>query len=156
MFNCIHSARHGIILRDHKRNTWIRHQTGVNDIIDVIKKGIHGWAGHIARFKNNRWTKRVTKWTPREWTRWQGRPKTRQPYPPPGYYVDIQRPASVETVQGGVSPYGVKETLVVNVFTGKIICCFFRICAFQCLILFDMITAIYLLGREKIRGWFSV
>ena len=67
----------GITLRDHKRNTWIRHQTGVNDIIDVIKKGIHGWAGHIARFKDNRWTKRVTEWTPREWKRRQGRPKTR-------------------------------------------------------------------------------
>ena len=50
----------GITLRDHTRNTWIRHQTGVNDIIDFIKKGIHGWAGHIARFKDNRWTKRVT------------------------------------------------------------------------------------------------
>ena len=36
----------GITLRDRKR-TWIRHQTGVNDIIDVIKTGIHGWAGHI-------------------------------------------------------------------------------------------------------------
>ena len=67
----------GITLRDHKRNTWIRHQTGVNDIIEVIKKGIHGWAGHIARFKDSRWTKRVTEWTPREWTRRQGRPKTR-------------------------------------------------------------------------------
>ena len=67
----------GITLRDHKRNTWIRHQTGVNDIKDVIKKGIHGWAGHIARFKDNRWTKRVTEWTPREWIRRQGRPKTR-------------------------------------------------------------------------------
>ena len=43
----------GITLRDQKRNTWTRHQTGVNDIIDVIKKGIHGWAGHIARFKDN-------------------------------------------------------------------------------------------------------
>ncbi len=67
----------GITLRDHKRNTWIRHQAGVNDIIDVIKKGIHGWAGHIARFKDNRWTKRVTEWTLREWTRRQGRAKTR-------------------------------------------------------------------------------
>ena len=38
----------GITLRDHKRNTWIQHQTGVNDIIDVVKKGIRGWAGHIA------------------------------------------------------------------------------------------------------------
>ena len=63
----------GITLRDHIRNTWVRHQTGVNDIIDVIKKGIHGWAGHIARFND----KRVTEWTPREWTRLQGRPKTR-------------------------------------------------------------------------------
>ena len=59
----------GITLRDHKRNTWIRHQAGVND---VIKKGIHGWAGHIARFNDNRWTNRVTEWTPREWTRRQG------------------------------------------------------------------------------------
>ena len=40
----------------------------------------------------------------------------RQPYPPPGSCVakNSQRPASVDTVQGGVPPYGVKETLVVN------------------------------------------
>ena len=67
----------GITLSVHTRNTWIRHQTGVNYSIDVIKKGIHGWAGHIARFKDNRWTNRVTEWTPREWTRRPGRPKTR-------------------------------------------------------------------------------
>ena len=66
-----------VTLRDHKRNTWIRHQTRVNYIIDVIKKGIHGWAGHIARCKDTRCTKRVTEWTPREWTRRQGRSKTR-------------------------------------------------------------------------------
>ena len=40
----------------------------------------------------------------------------RQPYPPPGSCVakNSQRPASVETLQGGVPPYGVKDTLVVN------------------------------------------
>ena len=40
----------------------------------------------------------------------------RQPYPPPGSCVakNSQRPASVETVQGGVAHYRVKETLVVN------------------------------------------
>ena len=32
--------------------TRIRNQTDVNDIIDVIKKGMHGRAGHIARFKD--------------------------------------------------------------------------------------------------------
>ena len=37
-----------------------------------------------------------------------------QPYPPPGSCVAKNSPASVETVQGGVPPYGVKETLVVN------------------------------------------
>ena len=58
----------GITLRDHKCNTWIRHQACVNYIIDVIKKVIHGWAGHIARFKDNKWTKRMTEWTPRVWT----------------------------------------------------------------------------------------
>ena len=52
-------------------------------------------------------------------TRRQGRPKNkmeRQPYPPYGSCVakNSQRPVSVETVQGGVPPYGVKETLVVN------------------------------------------
>ena len=67
----------GITLRDHKHNTWIRHQTGIHDIIDVINTGIHGWAGHIARLKDNRWTTRATEWIRREWTRRQGRPNTR-------------------------------------------------------------------------------
>ena len=35
------------------------------------------------------------------------------------------------------------------VFTGKITCCFFRICAFQYFILFHVITANYLLGSEQ-------
>ena len=43
----------GITIRDHNRATWIRHQTGVNDIIAIIKKRMHVWAGHIARFKDN-------------------------------------------------------------------------------------------------------
>ena len=50
--------------------------------------------------------------TPREWTRRQGRPKTR--WRDTRVAKNSQRPASVETVQGGVPPYGVKETLVVN------------------------------------------
>ena len=37
----------GIILRDRKRNTWIRQETG--DIINAIRKVKHRWAGHIAR-----------------------------------------------------------------------------------------------------------
>ena len=98
----------GITLHDHKRNTWIRHQTGVNDIIDVIKKGIRGWAGHIARYKDNRWKKIVTEWTPREWTRRQERPKARwrdnliRHLGPACVAKNSQRSASVEIVQGGI------------------------------------------------------
>ena len=104
-----------ITLRDHKRNTWIRHQTGVNYIIDVIKKGIHGWAGHIARFKDNRWTNKSDRVDTTRMDKMAGKTKNkmeRQPYPPPGSCAakNSQRPASVETVQGGVPPYGVKET----------------------------------------------
>ena len=80
-------------------------------------KGIHGCAGHIARFKDNRWTKRVTEWTPREWTRRQGRPKTRwrdnlfRHLGPAWPRIAVCGDSSA--VQGGVPPYGVKETLVV-------------------------------------------
>ena len=56
-------------------------------------------------------TKRMDKTTGKTYDKME-----RQPYPPPGSCVakNSQRPASVETVQGGVPPYGVKETLVVN------------------------------------------
>ena len=55
-----------IILRDRKRNTWIRQETG--DIINAIRKAKHRWAGHIARLSDNRWTIRATEWTQRDWT----------------------------------------------------------------------------------------
>ena len=35
----------GILLRDRKRNTWIRQETGASDIINAIRKAKHRWAG---------------------------------------------------------------------------------------------------------------
>ena len=35
------------------------------------------WAGHIARMKDNRWTKRCTEWQPRRGKRSRGRPSRR-------------------------------------------------------------------------------
>ena len=110
----------GIALRDYKRTTWIRHQTGVKDIIDVIKKGIHGWAGGahctIQRqhmdYKSDRVdTMRMDKMAGMTFNKME-----RQTYPPHGSCVakNSQRLASVETVQGAIHPYGVKEPLVVN------------------------------------------
>ncbi|KAI8509970.1 hypothetical protein Bbelb_123980 [Branchiostoma belcheri] len=54
----------GITLRDRKRNSWIRLQTGVTDIITAVNTAKHRWAGHVARLQDNRWTLRATEWTP--------------------------------------------------------------------------------------------
>ena len=35
------------------------------------------WAGHVARFQDDRWTKRLTEWRPRSGTRKRGRQKRR-------------------------------------------------------------------------------
>ena len=50
----------GITIRDRKRNTWIRQETGVSGIINAIRKAKHNWAGHIARLSDNGWTIRAT------------------------------------------------------------------------------------------------
>ena len=90
----------GITLSNHKHNIWIRHQAGVNDIINVIKKGIYGWAGHIARFKDNTWTTRVTEWTPREWTRRQRRPNCFKMFQKHGYNDHTYYSRAKQHVQG--------------------------------------------------------
>ncbi len=67
----------GITRRDRKTNIWIRQQTGIKDIVVRIKELKWQWAGHVARANNNKWTKIVTEWTPREEKRKQARPKIR-------------------------------------------------------------------------------
>ncbi|WP_440994831.1 hypothetical protein [Cysteiniphilum litorale] len=67
----------GITLRDRKRSTWIRRVTRVNDIIQVIKQHKWRWAGHLARIDDNRWSKRLTDWFPRDSKRSRKRPDTR-------------------------------------------------------------------------------
>ena len=67
----------GITLQDRKRNTRILQETGVSGIINAIRKAKHRWTGHVARLSDNCWPIRATEWTPRDWTRKQGRPKTR-------------------------------------------------------------------------------
>ena len=42
-------------------------------VSDLLMK----WAGHIARLKDNRWTKRCTEWQPRRGKRTRGRPSRR-------------------------------------------------------------------------------
>ena len=68
----------GITWKDKKSCEWIRGQTKVKDIVEAIKERKWTWAGHVARFSDNRWTKRLTEWEPRgRGKRPRGRPKTR-------------------------------------------------------------------------------
>ena len=67
----------GLSLLDHKTNTWIREQTQIEDIRDKITESKHRWAGHVARFKDNRWTSRLTLWQPRMFNRERERPSLR-------------------------------------------------------------------------------
>ena len=47
------------------------------DIIEYTLKQKWRWAGHIARLKDNRWTRRCTEWQPRRGKRSRGRPSRR-------------------------------------------------------------------------------
>lgn len=60
--------------RDRIRNVIIRRKTGFKDIIKVVLERKWKWAGHIARCKDNRWTKTIMDWYPREKKRDRGRP----------------------------------------------------------------------------------
>ena len=64
----------GITRRDRKRNEWVREQTGVRDVIDVVMRLKWKWAGHIARRTDGRWTRSILDWTPEDGYRPKGRP----------------------------------------------------------------------------------
>jgi len=61
----------------HVRNSVIRDRTEVRDVIVEIYTSKRRWAGHVARFKDDRWTYRVTNWYPRGVCREPGRPPMR-------------------------------------------------------------------------------
>ena len=67
----------GISLRDKKGSSWIRENTRVKDILVAIKEQKWRLAGHVSRIEDNRWTKRLTDWTPREGKRDRKRPDKR-------------------------------------------------------------------------------
>ena len=52
----------------------IRKRTKIIDIIEYTLEQKWKRAGHIARMKDNRWTKRFTEWQPRRRKRPRGRP----------------------------------------------------------------------------------
>ena len=67
----------GIKLQDRVPCITIRQKTGVTDVLKHATKLKWTWAGHTARYTDNRWTKRCTEWRPRNGYRTRGRPTTR-------------------------------------------------------------------------------
>ena len=67
----------GFTRRDRKRNTWIREQTKVTDVICRVKKLKWNWVGHLARRNDDRWTTKVLYWIPRDKKRPRKRPQSR-------------------------------------------------------------------------------
>ena len=67
----------GVTKKDKVSNTNLRLKSGVQDIISSIKSKKWRWAGHLARRCDNRWTVRLTNWTPRTYNRGRGRQKMR-------------------------------------------------------------------------------
>lgn len=66
-----------IKLRDHIPNTEIRKRSKVKDVIEQLCTLRWNWAGHVGRMEDNRWTRKIIEWRPRENKRSRGRPQTR-------------------------------------------------------------------------------
>ena len=64
-------------LKDKIPCSEIRKRTKIIDIIEYTLKQKWKWAGHTARLRDNRWTKRCTEWQPRRGKRSRGRPSRR-------------------------------------------------------------------------------
>lgn len=67
----------GLKLRDRVRNAIIRKKTKVTDALTFSLQRKWKWAGHIARFSDNRWTLRAIKWSGPKGRRASGRPYAR-------------------------------------------------------------------------------
>ena len=59
--------------KDRHRNSAIRKQTKVDDVVVKIRELKWRWAGHTLR-GNDKWSKTVTTWYPRNGKRKRGRP----------------------------------------------------------------------------------
>ena len=66
-----------ISYRERRRNIEVRSISQIEDILTRIKKLKWTWAGHVSRYSDDRWTKRLTEWTPYGRRRTRGCPRRR-------------------------------------------------------------------------------
>ncbi|KAK6748738.1 hypothetical protein RB195_001390 [Necator americanus] len=59
------------------RSSLLRHRPKIRDAAAYAKESKIRWAGHVMRFNDNRWTKAVSDWIPRDIKRTAVKPPTR-------------------------------------------------------------------------------
>ncbi|XP_055964648.1 uncharacterized protein LOC130017907 [Sorex fumeus] len=64
-------------MRERIRSSDIHRRSRIRDAVSFAKVSKIRWAGHVMRFKDDRWTRAVTDWIPRDVKRPRGRPPTR-------------------------------------------------------------------------------
>ncbi|KAE9415236.1 hypothetical protein Angca_005068, partial [Angiostrongylus cantonensis] len=64
-------------VRDAIRSSDLRQRSKIEDAVLYFKQSKIRWAGHVMRMNNNRWTRAVSDWIPRDVKRTAGRPRTR-------------------------------------------------------------------------------
>ncbi|KAE9421072.1 hypothetical protein Angca_008767, partial [Angiostrongylus cantonensis] len=64
-------------VRDGIRSSDLRQRSKIKYAVLYTKQSKIRWAGHVMRMDDNRWTRAVSDWTPRDVKRTAGRPLTR-------------------------------------------------------------------------------
>ncbi|KAE9420571.1 hypothetical protein Angca_003906, partial [Angiostrongylus cantonensis] len=64
-------------VRDGIRSSDLRQRSKIKDVVLDAKQSKIRWAGHVMRMNDNRWTRAVSDWIPRDVKRTAGRPPTR-------------------------------------------------------------------------------
>ncbi|KAE9421870.1 hypothetical protein Angca_005595, partial [Angiostrongylus cantonensis] len=64
-------------VRDWIRSSDLRQRSKTKDAVLYAKQSKIRWAGHVVRMNDNRWTRAVSDWIPRDFKRTAGRPPSR-------------------------------------------------------------------------------
>ncbi|KAE9415872.1 hypothetical protein Angca_006950, partial [Angiostrongylus cantonensis] len=64
-------------VKDGSRSSDLRQRSTIKDAVLYAKQSKVRWAGHVMRMNDNRWTRAVSEWIPRDFKRTAGIPPTR-------------------------------------------------------------------------------
>ncbi|KAE9413696.1 hypothetical protein Angca_004545, partial [Angiostrongylus cantonensis] len=77
----VERTKHGVSrltqVREGIQTSDLRQQSKIKDAILYAKQSKIRWTGHVMRMNDNRWTRAVSDWIPRDVKRAAGRPSTR-------------------------------------------------------------------------------